>query len=46
MRRVLVGGAEVGVGVEVEAVEAECAESAPGFAVPVVNRLGVSHGAH
>ena len=42
----LVGGAEVWVGVEPEAVEAEGADSAPGLSLAVVDCLDVSHGAH
>jgi len=43
---VLVRRAEIGVGVEPEAVEAEGADSLPRFAVAVVDCLDVSHGAH
>jgi len=42
----LVGGVEIGVGVEREAVEAEGADAAPGLSLAVVNRLDVSHGTH
>ena len=46
MWRVLVRAAKVGVGVEPEAVEAQCADSAPRFALAVVNCLDVPHRAH
>ena len=36
----------MGVGVELEAVEAEGADAVPGLALAVVNGLDVSHGAH
>ena len=42
----LVGGAEIGGGVEPEAVEGEGTDAAPGLALPVVDGLDVSHGAH